>query len=364
MWWKGDAAEEPQEKSLVGMTRVELVELYGEPKTAKKDKAFELRGSGDRFEGYDLVDARFSAMRSDRSFSFSFPERTVTAILLPDEYIRNEKFNKDKTVAIEVRSAEGIRYHESELNIIFRELTKKTQNLLLKSPASQNPQIYYSEDHRYIVSLSQGANSSALTILDRVLMHKATDTLSPAAIRKRPRVGMTFDELSELYGVKKTSKTRGTDRAYPNGFRDWVYVLDYKEGLEPEDKMFVAMETHRMVTFSLPQMSIVAFSAPLKFLTSDKFDKEQTIGLQAVPFQGSQFTEEEKKEIVKALTKSTKPLIERSKPARNVAVYYTSDKRYVVTMLSCGSVKILDRVLAHKALDPKPKEKGKLTEGL
>jgi hypothetical protein len=343
------------------MTRAELVELYGEPKTAKKDKAFEMRGSGDRFEGYDLVDARFSAMRSDRALSFSFPERTVTAILLPDEYIRNEKFNKDKVVAMEVRSAEGIRYHESELNIIFRELTKKTQNLLLKSPASQNPQIYYSEDHRYIVSLSQGANSSALTILDRVLMHKATDTLTPAAIRKRPRVGMTFDELSELYGVKKTS---GKDRAFPSGVRSWVNMIDYGDGLDPEDKVFAGMPTYRMVTFSLPQMSIVAFSVPFEQINNDQFDKEQTVGLEATSFPNAPFTQEEEKEIFKSLTKSDNDLILRSAPNSYTKIYYSSDKRYEVTVFQNHSIKIFDRELAHKALEFTPNKTSGLTNGL
>jgi hypothetical protein len=128
------------------------------------------------------------------------------------------------------------------------------------------------------------------------------------------------------------------------------------------------MITDHIGFFSLPQMTLVAFSAPTNQIRNPRFDKEQVIGIEAWSIRGHPFTREEMLDIFKALTKSTKPLILKSSAVPNSEVYYSSDKRYVVCMNfgdRLTTVKILDRKLAHKAMDvPAPDKRKSITDGL
>jgi hypothetical protein len=184
-------------------------------------------------------------------------------------------------------------------------------------------------------------------------------------LAKKPRVGMTFAELSELYGAPNTGNK---DKAFPDGFERRITLINYNKGVEEEDRRFSSMIADRLQYFSLPQMTLVTFAAPTSEIKNPQYDKEQVIGIEAWCIRDHPFSREDMHDIFKALTKSTKSLILKSAAKSNPEIYYTSDKRYVVCMnfgKGVTTVKIFDRKLAHRAMDVPPNVKRKsITDGL
>jgi hypothetical protein len=194
----------------------------------------------------------------------------------------------------------------------------------------------------------------------------ATPASSYEELAKKPRVGMTLKDLKELYGEPNN---RGKDNAYPQGFPsgDYILAVPHHQGIDPSDKLFEKMRTRPYIHFSLDKMTLTPIFLPTDRIVNDQFDPDIAIGLHITPIKGISFSPSDMKDIFKALTKSSKPLYQRSPEKKGPEVYYSSDKRFVVLFwINYGRpIRIIDRVLAHKAIEPRAGQKKKsIAEGL
>jgi hypothetical protein len=362
--------EELEQQSRVGMTFDDLIKLYGQPSTSGKDRAYpdgflrelDILGPGD---GYEFREQQFREMKTTRFVNFSLPQLTITPFSLPLDRIRNKDFNKEQTVGIAVKPIQGVNLQLKDMGELFQFLTKCNKKLIRKSSIEQNPSIYYTQDKHYLVIFWYLDNHTSLKIIDLNLIHQATGTRSPEAIQDKPRIGMTFAELSGLYGAPNTGNT---DRAFPKGYMRLISLINHDKGVEEEDRRFTKMVADRLKFFSLSRMTLVTFAAPSGEIKNPQYDKDQVIGIEAWNVKEQPFTREDTLDIFKALTKSTKSLILKSPAKMTPEIYYSSDKRYVVCMYFSGqqtTIKILDRKLAHKAMDvPAPNKRKPITDGL
>lgn len=175
------------------------------------------------------------------------------------------------------------------------------------------------------------------------------------------RVGKTFKRLQEIYGEPNTS---GSDEAFPDGHLTNLTMVDKVEGISPDDWKLAGLETSRLMHFSLPKLTITAFALPTEEIKNEYFYSEQCVGLNVAPIQGITFDHKDLKEIYETLTRCPAEFELQSPSYQDPEVYYSPDKRYIVSFWRKGqsAIRIIDRLLIHQAIDSK--SKNNLTEGL
>jgi hypothetical protein len=362
--------EELEQLPRVGMTFDDLIKLYGQPSTSGKDRAYpdgflsklDILEPGD---GYEISEQQLKEMQTTRFVNFSLPQLTITPFSVPLDQIKNKNFNKEQTVGIAVKPIQGVNLQLKDMGELFQFLTKCNKKLIRKSSIEQNPSIYYTQDKHYLVIFWYLDNHTSLKIIDLNLIHQAIGNRSPEAIQDKPRVGMTLDELKALYGEPNN---RGKDNAYPSGFPtgDYILAVPHHQGIDSSDKLFEKMRTRPYIHFSLDKMTLTPIFLPTDKITNDQFNPDIAVGLHATPIKGISFSPSDMQDIFKAFTKSSKPLYLRSNN-KKPEVYYSSDKRYVVLYWANfdHSIRIINRVLAHKAIEQKTSQKKKnIAEGL
>jgi hypothetical protein len=368
--------EELEQQSRVGMTFDDLIELYGQPNTSGKDRAYpdgfpKTMRVLEKIGGYEASEMKFTGMETPRFVNFSLPKFTITPFSISLDRIKNKDFNKEQTVGLDVIPIQGVNFQLDDMKELFKFLTKCDKKLIRKSPIEQDPAVYYTPGNQYLVIYWFQDNHTAIRILDLKLAHQATDILSSEDIQNKSRLGMTLDELCDLYGAPNT---QDKDNAYPKGLPKQLCIMGPSkwgwQGIDPPDMAFMDMTTDRIWHFSLDKMTISPFCLPLWAIRNENVNKDRPVGLNVTPTQGITFTRNDMNDIFRALTKSDKPLICHTS-VKNPEVYYSSDNRYIVMFWPKveNGIRIFDRVRALKSLEQKPLESKKqtsnsLTEGL